>query len=481
MAGLTSTGITIKDVDEILSDIESEQLANIDPDLNVEADSVLGQLNGVFAGALAEVWELLELVYQAAYPDTASGQSLSYIAALTGAIRQPATPSTLLVHLEGTATTSVPAGTTAYVEGDPDSSYATTADATIAEEGDIDYIEVTMEAVTPGSYASAFHQISTTVSDMTFTNASGATIDITSPLNELPAMEVGDRFEISDHSDADNNGEYVVDTVNTSTNDYSCTMYNGTPDNNTAESATILTENDLLIITTPVNGLDRITIKADSDAGEDEETDSDLRFRREQSLAIAGASTVEAIRAEMLKVDGVDSCTVFENPTSVTDSLGLPPKSIEVLVYSETAPAYAAQDVVDEILLRKPAGTETYGGQSGTATDSAGNSYTIYYSEPTTVRTYVTLTLAAATDGTYVGDSEVETGIADWATRNLRVGQSVYASSIINVVADMDGVTSVDISTVKVDDHSSPDATDLILTARQLGTIASVDVTVTST
>jgi uncharacterized phage protein gp47/JayE len=79
MAGLTSSGITIKSVDEILTDMESEQLANIAADLNVEADSVLGQLNGIYAAALAELWELLEQVYQAAYPDTASGQSLSYI------------------------------------------------------------------------------------------------------------------------------------------------------------------------------------------------------------------------------------------------------------------------------------------------------------------------------------------------------------------------------------------------------------------
>ena len=34
MAGLTDTGITIKDVDEIESDMLSAQIANIDPDLN---------------------------------------------------------------------------------------------------------------------------------------------------------------------------------------------------------------------------------------------------------------------------------------------------------------------------------------------------------------------------------------------------------------------------------------------------------------
>jgi len=402
MAGLTSSGITIKSVDEILTDMESEQLANIDADLNTESDSILGQLNGIYAAALAELWELLEQVYQAAYPDTASGQSLSYVAALTGAIRQPATKSTLLVHLEGTVSTSVPAGTQAYPDqdgagpADPDSMYETTAVAVIAEEGATDFIEVTMEAVTPGSYA----------------NAS-------------------------------------------------------------------LTGDVELVISTPVAGLDAITIQENSAAGDDEETDSELRTRREQTLALAGSSTVEAIRADVLQVTGVDSCTVFENRTGTTDALGLPPKSIEVLVYSENDD-YTGQDVADKIQLVKPAGTETYGSLSATTEDSAGNQYTTYYSEPTEETIHVELTLVAETDGTYVGDSAVAEAIADWATRSLRVGQSVYGSDIIGVVVGLEGVISVDVSTVFVDDDDPPVTDDHILTARELGAIIAANVDVTS-
>jgi len=396
MAGLTATGITIKNVDEIVSDLEAEEIANIDADLNVQADSVAGQLNGIYAAALAECWELLEEVYQSAYPDTASGQSLSYVSALTGAIRQEATKATVEILLIGTVDTVVPAGTQGYVDGDPDSLFETTADATIEEHGVTDYVQVDMQAVTAGSYPKAF----------------------------------------------------ITDSA--------------------------------LVISTPVSGLTAMGINDDYVPGTDEETDSELRLRREQSLAIAGAATVEAIRAEMLQVTGVDSCTVFENPTGVTDALGLPPKSIEVLVHSITAPAYTAQDVVDEILLRKPAGTQTYGGLSGTATDSSGTTHTVYYSEPTTVRLYVDLTLIAATDGTYVGDTDVQTAVADWAIANLTVGQSVYGSDIVRVVSAIDGVVNVDVGTVMVEDDATPATPDHILTARQLGTIASGDVTVTS-
>jgi hypothetical protein len=194
---------------------------------------------------------------------------------------------------------------------------------------------------------------------------------------------------------------------------------------------------------------------------------------------------VDAIRAEMLTVTGVDSCTVFENPTSVTDANGLPPYSIEVLVYSATAPNYTAQDVADQIWASKPAGTQTYGTETPvTVTDSSGNQHDIYYSEPTTVRLYVAVTLTTTTDGAYsaIGDAGVAGAIEQWALTTLTVGRSVYASDIINVVADLAGVQSVSVSATFVEaGDATPDQVQWIATPRQLGTIDADDVTVTST
>ncbi|MDH4281375.1 MAG: baseplate J/gp47 family protein [Myxococcales bacterium] len=391
MAGLTATGITIKSVDEIRADIEAEQLANIDPDLNVGPDDVLGQLNGIYAAALAEAWEFLEELYHSAYPDTASGQALSYIAALTGTIRRIATKAELEVVLLGTPSATIPAGLRFYPDGDPDSLFETVAPVTLAG------ITVAI-AVTEGSYSNV---------------AQGETLVIATPQPDVTQI-----------------------------------FTTGTP---------------------IVPGLD-------------EETDRELRTRREQSLALPGASTVEAIRADMLTVTGVDSCTVFENVESVTDPvLGLPPHSIEVLISSIAAPSPDPQDIVDQIWLSKPAGTQTYGGLSGTATDSTGGTHTIYYSEPVTVRLYVAVRLTQATDGTYIGDSLVAQAIEDWAVRNLTVGRSVYASDLINVVADLTGVVSVDVNNTFVEAvDATPDTVAWIASARDLGTIAAGDVTVTS-
>lgn len=395
MAGLTATGITIKSVDDILADIEAEQLANIDSQLNLGPDDVLGQLNGIMAASVAEVWELLEEIYHSAYPDTASGQSLSYVSALTGAVRDVATRAELDVRFTGTDTTQIPAGTKLYPEDDADSLFQTTALATI----------------------------------------SGTTVDVT-----VQAVDTG--------------------------------------------SGPTAAAGDTLVISTPVSGISGVaTIGATPFApGQNEETDSLLRIRREQGLALGGTGTVDGIRADMLTVRGVDSCTVFENTTLQTDGNGVPGKAIEVLVYSEAAPAYTDAAVAAQIWASKPAGTEAYGLDGPhTVIDTSGNQHEVYFSEPTVVPAYVEVTLVKTADGSYGTDTGTAKSIADWALRSLKVGQSLYASDIVNVVADLTGVDYVDIGAVFVDDDAVPSPnTSLVVTARGLITINFANVTVTS-
>lgn len=110
MAGLTPTGFDQKSLEEILTEIETEQLATIGPALNQEATSIVGQINGIFAAKLAELWEVALAVYQSAYPDGASGVPLDNVAAITGAVRLPATKSAVVLRCSGTPGTILPVG-----------------------------------------------------------------------------------------------------------------------------------------------------------------------------------------------------------------------------------------------------------------------------------------------------------------------------------------------------------------------------------
>lgn len=70
--------------------------------------------------------------------------------------------------------------------------------------------------------------------------------------------------------------------------------------------------------------------------------------------------------------------------------------------------------------------------------------------------------------------------MAAWATLDLAVGGDVYASDVISVAAGLTGVLAVEITTVGVDDVTPTVSSSLIIAARELATIATEDVTVSS-
>ena len=100
-----------------------------------------------------------------------------------------------------------------------------------------------------------FSGLTTALTDMVFANAAAATatvanrVDMTSIASGIPAFAVGERFEVLNHSDADNNGAYEVITINTVNDDYTLTKLLSTalgnanePNNAATEAADVITE-----------------------------------------------------------------------------------------------------------------------------------------------------------------------------------------------------------------------------------------------
>ena len=396
MAGLTEKGFEIPTPDEVVADIVTE-LKALHPNADTAADSVLGQLITITGSKIHEAWEQLENIYQNTFPDTAEGVPLGYIAAITGTTRRAATKSTVLATLTLEDNTTVPVGSAASVDGDPNMRYVTKTSVSNSS-GSTGTFDVTMEAVEAGS---AY-----------FVNAGTLT---------------------------------VIEDV--------------------------------------VVGWTAVTNAEDSTPGLDLETDAQLRDRREQELAFAGSCTLDAIRADVLSLDSIQTCLVFENPTGFVDALGLPAYSIEVLVslldsLDLTQQTLLKADLAQRIFDSKPAGINTYGGQSGTALDSSGNSHTVYFSEPTSVNVYISLTLTESPTG-YTSDQAVIDALVAWG-QTLSPGESVYGSEIVCLVQELDGVEYVDLDLIGVGFAPNPTNPNLILTLRQQADIDSSRITVTS-
>ncbi len=86
MAGLTAAGFERKRLPEIKAEIEAALKAQFGNDIDLRSESVFGQLVGVLALPISDLWEEAENIYLAFDPDYAEGVSLDSLAALTGVV-----------------------------------------------------------------------------------------------------------------------------------------------------------------------------------------------------------------------------------------------------------------------------------------------------------------------------------------------------------------------------------------------------------
>jgi uncharacterized phage protein gp47/JayE len=108
--GVTSTGFKIKTRERIVADMENTARGFFGENVNLSAKSPLGLFIQLLSWPIALVWQGLEGVYNSAYMDTATGQSLDNVGKYIGIGRQQATKAIHNVIFTGTAGTEIPAG-----------------------------------------------------------------------------------------------------------------------------------------------------------------------------------------------------------------------------------------------------------------------------------------------------------------------------------------------------------------------------------
>lgn len=94
---LTSTGLSIDTQTEIREALEADQRSEISDRLDLSTSSPLGQLNRILSRHLRLVQETALAIYQSIDPDSASGDALDRVAAITGTLRGAATATRVTV------------------------------------------------------------------------------------------------------------------------------------------------------------------------------------------------------------------------------------------------------------------------------------------------------------------------------------------------------------------------------------------------
>lgn len=488
MAGLTETGFQRLTLDEIKTEIQESLKSKLGKGINLIAPSVLATLVGISAERESLLWELAEDVYNSQYPDTAFGTSLDNVASLLGLTRLDATKTTIATQLFfGTIGTVIPLGSLFSLSGNPNAKFLTDAAVTLIAGTDEVQILTFSAVPTSGSFKLKYLDQETTT--LTFSATAANVQTALNGLADLSGMVVTGNFTIGftinfNGDDGKQDQPMLVVTNNT--------LLNGvTPVTTTvaqsvlgvAQGSTTMTaqiagatsapRNSLTVIETLIAGLNRTTNTVDGLIGRNIETDNELRIRRENSLQVAGAATVDAIRSRLAALDGVIAALVFENTALVDDVDGRPPKSFEAVVQGGDD-----QEITQTVWDTKPAGIETFGNQTGTAVDDLLNNHTVYWSRPDEVPIYIDITVTTDANYPVDGDTQVENALIAFIN-GLGIGEDVIVyPHLICSIDEIAGIIDVAID-IGIAPAPSGDA-NITIAAQEIARTDSTKIGVTS-
>lgn len=439
--GLTSTGFVTKTLATIRAEINASVQASLGASVDVSDDSSIGMLIGIFAEREAQQWELAEAAYNAQNPDTSTGAALDGVCALTGTLRLPPAPSTVEVIATGTPATTVPLATT-FATLSTSIDFKTLAAATIALSGS----RVNLAAYAVGAIFSNSGNVyvCTVAGSTSGAGPSGTGTAIVDGTSTWKYVGAGTgHAKIAAASSV--NGEFVA------------------------------LADDITVIRTPVGGMSSVRNLLDATPGLAYEPDESLRLRRQAELAASGASTVDALRSDLLRLAGVTAATVFANNTDVTDVDGVTPHAIECMVSGGTN-----QDIFDFLLANVDAGIGTFGSTYGTALDSLGVSYLVKFSRPTSIDIYATLNIIVdAATFPINGATLIEEAIVAFGDAQ-KTGKNAVAASIGAQAFKVTGV--LDVTSTLIGVAPAPAlSTTIAISSRQLAVYDTSRITVNVT
>lgn len=460
MAGLTENGFTIKTEDEIVEDLRSaarDTFADLVPpgdQVRTDDSSVIGRLIGVQVPILVDLWEAVQEVYDAFNIEAAEGIALDNLTQIGGVSRLEATSSTVDMQLSGDYLTVIPAGT--QFSSEQTGNIFETAFATNLNGTAVNVIKIGVQAIQNSATYSLFYARNP--------DALGAgTITVTYN-SDASATEDEILQGLASQLNLNHSGKFsavVVDTELVITAVDLSLSYNFTTTNNliinevSKNTSTICTEtgpneqapNTIETVVTPVLGLLAVTNPFSASPGNNRETDEELRVRYRTAKSVGATSTLEALYADLLKLDGVQDVFIFPNEAETTFNgytVPVPPHSLYVVIEGG-----AAQFIGEAIFDNKAGGIGTAGNEAVVIEDSNGFNHTINFQRPEQIPIYIDITVDPEPDFAANGVDSIKAALVQYFIDRVGLGDDVLYSRLYTPINSVQGhfVTSLTVGT----------------------------------
>lgn len=486
---LTETGFYRPTYDELLEAQEMRARQLFGEDIDTSNLSVLGKYIRINVTDLDELWQTLEGVYNARFPNSSKGVSLERLCVFAGISRNPATYAKHLVRIAGTKDTLIEGGFLVATESQ-EQTFHTYEDYVLGELGtEKEQLRVLLEN-----------------EDITPTTC----LEILKSVVRFDEEQLKELVELGVKPEKDENGVEITKGGGITQRACDKLLLNDVKTETDLEFA-LLTEEEQLAqlyatldvtedaieeLTNSLKFAEEIaavyvTVHADNEgtvgnvsvgsintvanplssveetvvhikmieAAEDAESDYQLRKRFSETIAGIGSATAEAIKASVLRVPNVECVYIIENdyddPIDGSSVGSVKPHSFECFVLATNVPA---ESIATAILDKKAAGIASSGVEVLSVPDVTGVMHEVRFTW--TEKVPIRIKLQIETNALFPanGIDQIKANITAFLSSFIN-GQTLYKNMLYGEVTKVDGVVNVKNLEVSTDgiNYSSED------------------------
>ena len=195
----------------------------------------------------------------------------------------------------------------------------------------------------------------------------------------------------------------------------------------------------LTVIETPIFGWTSITNASGALIGDEEETDAELRIRREQSTQALGQNLVDSLFGQLLNLDGVEDAVVISNGTDGTVD-GIPPHQFLTAISGGVD-----VDIAEVIWNNTPQGIASFGATTVVHTDTQGFPQDVKFTRPSEIDIYFKIDITTGTEFPATGEDDIKAAVAAYGTANFKISDDVIRSEFYTPINSIPGITSIDL------------------------------------
>lgn len=442
MAGLTPEGLSIKTLNEVISDLGTtaqQVFADVTQEgevVNVEENSTLGRIIGVAAPSSSDIWEAIQEVYDAFNPNSATGISLDNLVALGGVSRLSESATRANVIVTGNTNITLPAGskvsssTTGKMYSLPllaglsannatgvGVSIVTLADSTLYTVGYRESLDLspTLISVTSGIGATMLSLYAQFEAEIALNHPQLKAYQ----KNDRLFIESVDQYQLFSFTSSVNLG--IVKVVKP-------VLVVGDEVGPFEQPV-----NTIDTIATPVFGWDEVYNPVPATVGNYLETDEELRQRFRNTKFEKATNVIESLYSSILNLNGIEDLKIYENDTNVVDSNGVNGHSFLTIVEGGLG-----TEIAQAIWDNKPIGILSQGNTTVTVFDTQGLPHDVSFSRPTKVNTYVSLNITKDSNFPQDGEDKIKSAIIAYID-SLKIGDDVIYSRLYTPINSVPG------------------------------------------